>query len=133
MKDMPSEKLVEMLAKLTDEVEAQRKVRHDLNNRLAASLGGMSKGVLEIDEANKAQTIAVLEIAGQVASMRSEVGLIRKVVTELDHILRGVDGQNGIRGEWRQMKQQLRFMELRIVALTVVLTTAGIYGGKVLF
>lgn len=131
--EMSSDELGKMLTKLTEEIESQRKVRHDTNNRLAAALGSMSKSVLELDEANKAQTSALLEIGSQVQSVRVEVGLVSKTVTELDHILRGVDGENGIRGEWRQMKQQLRFMEMRIVGLTVLLVSAGVYGGKVLF
>lgn len=77
-----------------------------------------------------------LEFKAQGAEQRDQ----GKKIDEVDHLLRGVDGKNGLRGEIQkihghlnEIDKRFRYLELRVVAITAALGAAGVYAGKVLF
>lgn len=115
-----------MLDQLRTDRESERKIRHENNNRLAAVLGAMSKDVSEIGDQ---QGLA----AGTIAELRIELRDAVKQIVELDHVVRGVDGNNGLRADVKLIKESIRFMEIRIAMIAAALAGAGVWAGKMLF
>jgi hypothetical protein len=104
---MPTEELIRRIAKIEADREVERKRRHDANNRLGASILRMSDDISRHEE-----------------GMMSIPALVEKVV-DLDHLIRGVDGNNGMRSDVKSMKETLAKMKTNVALLSAGFAAVG--------
>lgn len=89
MADTRTDELIKQVARINEERELDRKRRHDLNNKLGVTL-------LSMDADLKRHEDGMLSVEN-----------LGRIVVALDHIVRGVDGKNGLRGNYQQMKETI--------------------------
>jgi hypothetical protein len=107
MDELPTNELIRRIEKMeADETERQKK-RHAANNTLGKSLLRMS------DDINRLE-------AGALGS-----AALAETVVALDHILRGVDGKNGMRSDVKSMKETLANMKTNVALLSAGFAMGG--------
>ena len=131
-RELTSRELTEKLNELIILTNAAQTDRHQVNNRLHMLLSGVSERIAVADRTAQIAADAAKRLAIMQDQLRVQVGALEKQMTELDHIMRGVDGNDGMRADLAAIrKEQLdaagrqRYLELRIAVVVSVLVGAG--------
>ncbi|MGH8021329.1 MAG: hypothetical protein ACREIA_24215 [Opitutaceae bacterium] len=132
---MPDEKddltstddLIKRMDQLNQKMEEQANQRHQVNNRLMRWLD-KQHGSMEQTHGAVDRTMAGLRSMQEaVVEHDKRLAVLSSQVTELDHILRGVGGNNGMRADLKDIRARMRWLELRVFALCA-LVGGGAFG-----
>ena len=107
MDSMPTEELIRRINQMEAEWEKEQAKRHGANNATGKSILRMSNDIMRHEEA-----------------MMSIPALVDKVV-DLDHLIRGVDGNNGMRSDMKSMKETVANMKTHVAMLSAGFAMAG--------
>lgn len=107
MMDLTSDELAKQIAQIQEDREAERAKRHQLNNSLSKALLSISEDLnRHEDHFAKIQDI------------------VDRVVA-IDHIVRGVDGENGLRGDMRYIKDAVNGIKVRVALISAGFAIIG--------
>jgi hypothetical protein len=111
MDELPTNELIRRIEKMEADWEAKReedkKKRHGANNAFGKSMLRMSDDIMRHEEA-----------------MMSIPALVEKVV-DLDHLIRGVDGENGMRSDVKAIKETQASMKTQVAILSAGFAMGG--------
>jgi hypothetical protein len=107
-----TEALIDRLDKLNSELISEAKERHQANNRLAGTF------------ANAIDRIS--DTRNQFTELFNRLNKLEMQMLELDHLSRGVDGKNGMRGDVRDIKATQKWQTHLILIGVGILVTLQI-------
>jgi uncharacterized coiled-coil DUF342 family protein len=124
---VPTRELIGRIEQMQASISSQAKARHELNNRLMVLLGTHEELVAQGDRIAERTVSHMRTLHEHVGRLDAQMVKMQKQVTELDHLLRGVDGNNGMRSDLKEIRTRIRYLELRVFALCA-LVGGGAFG-----